>query len=272
MGDHGRLAQLEEESVGFADRLREALEPGWADFPGRVGFAAWNLDEREPVLFGARRVVNPASTIKVLVMLTALREVQRGGLALDTEVRIPDERVGGAGVLKDLPGLRCLELADAVTLMITISDNTATNAVIEAVGFEAIGELAAELGCEGTQVQRLLMRVRDPGRNTTCALDQARILDALARGTVLSPQLTDHALGVLSRQQVRDRLPALLPEGARCWNKTGEIDGSRHDVALIGDQERPRAVVAVLVDELADHRAGVDRIAGLGLRVYAALD
>ncbi|GAA2791978.1 serine hydrolase [Saccharopolyspora taberi] len=257
--------------MGFADRLRTALEPGWADFPGRAGFAAWDLEEREPVLFGAERVVHPASTIKVLIMLAALREVQEGRLALDAEVELPADRVGGSGVLKELPSVRQMSLVDLITLMIVISDNAATNAVVEAVGFAAINDRAAEFGCQGTQVQRLLMRVEDPGTNTTCALDQARILDRLATGAALSPELTRHALGVLARQQVRDRLPAQLPDGARCWNKTGELSDVRHDVALIGD-DRPRAVVAVLVDELALAAPRVcARIAELGLRVFQSL-
>lgn len=264
--------------MGFAQRLEASLDEAWREFPGRVGFAAWDLDERVPVLLGAEREVHPASTIKVLVMIAALREVQAGRFALGTEVPLPAQRAGGFGVLRELPGVQRLTIADLITLMIVISDNAATNAVIDTVGFPAIASCAADLGCVATKVERRLMDVDAPGRNTTCALDQARILDRLATGRALPVQLTAHALGVLSRQQVRDRLPAALPGEARCWNKTGEIRGSRHDVALIGDV-RPRAVVAVLVDELTDEpsRRGAgpgpvyDRIADLGLRVFRAL-
>ncbi|GAA0536776.1 serine hydrolase [Saccharopolyspora thermophila] len=262
--------------MGFAERLRAEL--AWDGFPGRVGFAAWALDEREPVLVGAERVVRAASTIKVLVMITALRAVCSGRIGLDTEVELPAERVGGSGVLRELPSVRRISLRDLVTLMIIISDNAATNAMIDVVGLDAIRDCAADLGCTDTRVERRLMDVDAPGRNETTALDQARVLDALARGAALPPDLTDHALGVLARQQVRDRLPALLPEGARCWNKTGELEGLRHDVGLIGT-DRPRAVVAVLVDELTDERSArgsrggpaCDAIAELGRAVYRSL-
>ncbi|MCI2417576.1 class A beta-lactamase-related serine hydrolase [Saccharopolyspora sp. K220] len=262
--------------MGFAQRLRAEL--AWDGFPGRVGFAAWDLDEREPVLVDAERVLHAASTIKVLIMITALRAVHAGRVGLDTEVELPAERAGGFGVLRQLPSISRISLRDLITLMIVISDNAATNAVIEVVGFEAIRDCAADLGCTATRVVRRLMDVNAPGRNETTALDQARVLDALARGVALPPDLTEHALDVLSRQQVRDRLPALLPDGVQCWNKTGELLGSRHDVGLIGT-DRPRAVVAVLVDELTDersstdHRGGpaIDRIAALGLAVHRAL-
>lgn len=264
--------------MGFAERLEASLNEAWREFPGRVGFAAWDLDERIPVLTGAEREVHPASTIKVLIMITALRAVQEGRFALDTEIPLPAERAGGFGVLRELSGVDRLTIADLITLMIVISDNAATNAVIDAVGFPALADCAADLGCVATKVERRLMDVHAPGRNTTSALDQARILDRLATGRALPVELTVHALDVLSRQQVRDRLPASLPGEARCWNKTGEIQGARHDVALIGD-ERPRAVVAVLVDELTDERSRRgsgrspvhDRIADLGLRVFRAL-
>ncbi|MFR9728238.1 serine hydrolase [Saccharopolyspora sp. MS10] len=256
--------------MGFAHRLEHAIAPLWAEFPGRVGFAAWDLDEREALLRGARREVRAASTIKVLVMITALRAVRDGDLDLGSEIPLPAQRAGGAGVLRELSGVDRMTLGDLITLMIVISDNAATNAVIDTVGLPAIAGCAADLGCTATKVERRLMDVRAPGRNTTCALDQALILDRLATGRALPAGLTAHALDVLSRQQIRDRLPAKLPGEARCWNKTGEISGSRHDVALIGD-ERPRAVVAVLVDELTGAEPVRDRIAALGLAVFRAL-
>ncbi|KAA5838363.1 serine hydrolase [Saccharopolyspora hirsuta] len=262
--------------MGFAERLRADLAA--ADLPGRVGFAAWDLAEREPVLLGAERVVPAASTIKVLVMITALRAVQAGRIGLDDPLDLPAERVGGAGLLRQLRSIERISLRDLITLMIVISDNAATNAVIDAVGFDAIRDCAADLGCTGTRVERRLMHHHEPGRNETTALDQARVLDRLAGGAALPPDLTEHALGVLAEQQVRDRLPARLPAGATCWNKTGELLGLRHDVGLIG-ADRPRAVIAVLVDELTDERSlsdyrggpACDAIAALGRSAFDAL-
>jgi beta-lactamase class A len=262
--------------VGFAERLRGTLD--WSGFPGRVGFAAWHLAEREPVTWYPDRPVHSASTIKVLILIAALREVRQAALALDRELPLPDPgaRAGGSGVLRDLTGVRRMSLRDLLTLMIVISDNVATNAVIDAVGFAAINECGRELGCTATHIERHLM---DSGGKVTSALDQARVLDRLASGTALPNELTRYALGLLHRQQVRDRLPALLPEGAWCWNKPGELLGVRHDVGLIGTGPQPRAVVAVLVDELADEHSrrsyqggpACRAIAEIGRSVYQAL-
>lgn len=238
--------------MGFADRLRRSLD--WSGFPGRVGFAAWDLTEREPVTWHADRPVHPASTIKVLILMAALREVHRGRLTLDRELPLPepDERAGGSGVLWELPGVRTMIVRDLLTLMVVISDNAATNVVIDAIGFPAINKCAHDLGCTATSIERHLMH---SGGKTTIALDQAVLLDRLASGDALPADLTRVALDMLSRQQVRDRLPARLPDGTRVWNKPGELAGLRHDVGLIGTGPRPRAVVAVLVDQLGDDRS-----------------
>lgn len=206
------------------------------------------------MLQGATRQVLAASTVKVLVMITVLRGVEAGRFRLDTEIELPVHRAGGSGVLRELHGVTAMQVGDLLRLMIVVSDNAATNALLDLVGFGAVGECGDELGATGTVVMRRLMDVHAPGRNVTTALDQAWVLDRLARGRALGRDGTEFALGVLARQQVRDRLPALLPDGSRCWNKTGEVRGLRHDVGLIGDR-RPRVVIAVLVDGLTDERS-----------------
>jgi beta-lactamase class A len=266
--------------MGFAARLRASL-PDFAHLPGRVAVAAWDLDEREPVMCAAERGVPAASTIKVLILVAALREVHEGRWNHDALVELPKDRVGGFGVLRELTSVSRMSLRDVLTLMVVMSDNVATNLVIDALGFDAINACAQDLGCTGTRVERRLFddEARQRGLdNVTTALDQACVLDRLSRGEALPWPLTRHALKVLSRQQVRDRLPALLPESAGCWNKTGDQDALRHDVGLIGRGSRPQAVVAVLVDGLTDERSrGVHGgpacafIGEVGARVFAAL-
>lgn len=253
--------------MAFAEALVQ--QAPWREFPGRLALAAWHLREREPVLVDEERVVHAASTIKTLPLIAALRAVERGELHLDSEMPAPTARVGGSGVLKDL---RCrrLPLGDLLTLMIVISDNTATNAVLDLVGFTAVDDVARELGCSDTRVQRHLMATDEPGVLETTALDQARVLDRLATGHALAPEASRYALRTLSCQHVRDRLPAELPERARSWNKTGEIIGHRHDVALLGRDE-PECVVAVLTDRLDDERTACTHIAGIGRAAFAAL-
>lgn len=230
------------------------------------------------------RPVAAASTIKVLILITALRRVQGGLMALDERLALPApaDRAGGTGVLRELPSVRELAVADLLNLMIVVSDNAATNVILDRVGLAEVNQCARALGCTATSLQRHLMDYQAKARgqdNITTALDQARVLDALATGRALDRELTGYALDALSRQQVRDRLPAHLPASARCWNKTGEQRGLRHDVGLIGVGNQPQAVVAVLVDGLTDERSrggyrggpACELIAGIGAAVYRAL-
>ncbi|MFC7340093.1 serine hydrolase [Saccharopolyspora griseoalba] len=262
--------------MGYAARFEQELDG--IPLPGRVGIATWHLGEREPVLRGAEQQVHSASTIKVIVMIAALRAVRDGRLDLDGMVDLPLRRAPGTGVLVEMPSVSRMSLRDLVNLMIVVSDNAATNAVIDQVGFDAIAGCATDLGCAATRIERHIADVDAPGALRTTALDQARVMAALADGAALPAELTAHALDVLARQQVIDRLPALLPEEARFWNKTGEIKGLRHDVALIG-RARPEVVLAVLVDQLTDpistkgYRGGPGAAASsaIGLAAWRAL-
>lgn len=263
--------------MGYAARFESELAR--LDLAGRVGIASWDLDEDQPVLRGAEVEVHSASTIKVLVMIAALRAVAERRLDLDEPVDLPQERTRGTGVLFEIPSVPAMSLRDLINLMIVVSDNAATNAVIDEVGFPAIAECAADLGCTGTRVERHIMDTEAPGVLQTTALDQARVMAALAGGQALPRELTEHALAVLSRQQVVDRIPLRLPENARCWNKTGEIKGLRHDVALLSAGDTPQVVLAVLVDQLTDavstkgYRGGdgVEAIAAVGEAAWRAM-
>ena len=132
-----------------------------------------------------------------------------------------------------------LPVGELLDLMITLSDNDATNALLDLVGLGAVDRLCPELGMGRTSVRRRLM---DPeaaraGRdNTTCAADLARVLVLLRRGELLPPAQTALALDVLAAQQFLDGLPALLPAGVWHGNKTGELhrDTARHDAGRDG--------------------------------------
>ncbi|SFT01176.1 beta-lactamase class A [Saccharopolyspora flava] len=255
--------------MGYAARFEAEL--AGLEFPGRVGIASWDLREGVPVLRGAEVEKHSASTIKVLVMIAALRAVADGRLDLDRLVELPRERIRGTGVLFEMPSVAAVSLRDLIALMIVVSDNGATNAVIDEVGFPAIADCIADLGCTGTRVERHIMDTESPGLLQTTALDQARVMAALAGGEALPARQTEHALDVLARQQVVDRIPLRLPENARCWNKTGEIKGLRHDVALLSTDDTPQVVLAVLIDRLTDPVSTKGYRGGDGVEAAAAI-
>lgn len=207
------------------------------------------------------RVVPAASTIKVPILITALEQVALGGLTLDQPVPIGPDRVGGSGALSLLPSVTELPLVEALRLMIALSDNDATNAVIALVGLEPVGQTCRRLRLAQTHLRRALMdfAASDAGiDNVTCALDLAQVMARLRAGEALPEAETVVALDLLAEQQFLDGLPALLPEGVTHANKTGELSGVRLDMALVEHGGR-WAAVAVTATGLMVPSGGVDR-------------
>lgn len=263
--------------AGLAAAVREALRRVPA--PGTVHLAAWTSEDaaEDRVLLRARQPVPAASTIKVPILAAALREVAAGRIALDQRITVPAQRVGGSGVLQAIPGVQELTVADLLTLMIIVSDNAATNIVIDLLGMDAVNSFCEELGLTATVLRRVMMDLdaRSRGReNTTSALDQANLLAALGWGDVLDDELRAYALRSLRQQQFNEGLPALLPDEAVIAHKTGELAGVRHDVGILTGPRGQQAVVAVLVCGPATPNAAREAlhlIAAIGEATWRAL-
>ncbi|MEW6217720.1 MAG: serine hydrolase, partial [Candidatus Bipolaricaulota bacterium] len=190
-----------------------------------------------------------ASVIKLAIAWEAFREAEAALLHLDETVSIPPgAAVGGTGVLQLLSPRLSLTWRDLVTLMLVVSDNTATNLLIDRLGFDAINATARSLGLTQTVLQRKMMdfAARASGReNYMSAADAARLLAMLAAGAHrqddassggqearLSPDSGKELLAILERQQFNHKLPALLPP-VRCAHKTGELPGLEHDAGIV---------------------------------------
>lgn len=216
---------------------------------GRVGLVARALATGEEIQWGAGERFPAASLIKLPVLVEALRQQQEGALSLDETVPIrPEDRVGGFGVLKEMPSLATLSLRDLLGLMIVVSDNTAANLCIARVGMAAVNSACRSLGFGGTILQRKMMDVnaRERGQdNFTTPADMAALLEMLAAGRILTPAGCAFAIEIMKRQQVNDRLPLLLPAGTAVAHKTGELNGVRHDVGIVYAPAGPVVVAAL---------------------------
>lgn len=251
-------ARLEAAAAGSPGRLRVAVvaDDGWS----------WSSD--------ADLVAPSASTIKVPILVAALRAVERGDLDLETRVPLPQNPVGGAGPLSLLPSVTSLPLLELLRIMIALSDNDATNAVVdhaELLTSDWLSDVLAEVPTTHTALRRRLMDFAAAERglqNETTAADLVAVMVALRQGRLLEPDLTEVALGILREQQDRAGLPGYLPDDVLVASKTGEIVGVRADVALLERGHRWVAV-AVLADDLVDAH-GVDRGTEV-IPVFAAL-
>jgi beta-lactamase class A len=219
-------------------------------------------------------IIRPAaSVIKVPILIDLYARHQTGEIDLDERVAVQDKDiVGGAGVLFELHRGLELTLRDLGILMTVISDNVASNLLIERLGMDRINDRIRLIGMPNTILGRKFMI--DPNalhaKNFTTAHDMAICMARLHAGQLLDPVHSAEVIDILKRQQYREKIPLLLPETVPVAHKTGEISGTRHDVALIYLPQFAYAL-GCLTWDLADVLAGDRAIATLSKRLYDVL-
>jgi beta-lactamase class A len=178
-----------------------------------------------------------ASISKVGLLLEVLRQVEAGPLHLEDEVTVDveaDEQARlGSGILMHLHrGLR-VTLGDLCELAINLSDNVASNLLIERVGMEAVNANLQALGLVSTRLSHRFedfVALRSPEQNPVTAAELASLFARLYRRELPG---SDLALGYLRRCSAGTRLPLYLPEAATTYHKTGTLRGIVHDGGII---------------------------------------
>src|SRR3989454_5312209 len=189
-----------------ADSLDSQVKAALASFKGKVSLFAKNLDAGQTYAFGADDRVRTASTIKVAVMIEAFGRVAEGRAKWTDELVLTKAaRYGGSGVLPELAdGLR-LTLRDCVNLMMLISDNTATNMVLDDLKTDAVNARMNSLGFKSTRIMRRVgsggesKEGKDPdnkrfGLGATTPREMVEILAKLDRGEIISPAASKEML------------------------------------------------------------------------------
>lgn len=227
----------------------EQIERAIERFAGDVALAWYDFRSSEHLFLDADRVLPAASLIKLPILAAALRAVHTGTLDLAKRyaIRIRD-RAGGSGVIKTLRRGLHLTVEDLLTLMITVSDNSATNRVIDLVGLDAINAFCRASGWEHTTLigplqqppERQTEAQRAGQRNETSAADMLGVLLQLERGDLLPPTETALARRILLAQEFREGMGRYLPLDERAFeeplqlaSKSGWLPGVRHDAGIV---------------------------------------
>jgi beta-lactamase class A len=259
----------------------DALTALVRNFRGVIGVAVTDLASGEEVALHGDQRFPTASTIKVAVMVEAWRQIAAGRLSLDTPLLLEEnEKVGGAGVLRDLQAGIALPVRDLLHLMIALSDNTATNLLVARLGTANVDAMLDGLGLGETRLFRPTFRdgradvlpelEREYGLGMTTPREMARLMALIAEGRAVSVEASAAMLATLRRQQDRAMIPRLLPSDGsiEIGNKTGTDqeklpcpDGTRGqvraDVAIVTGSNL-RYVIAIFARHVADQRKSVD--------------
>lgn len=166
-----------------------------------------------------------ASLIKIPLMVVALNAVKEGKIALDKEVVINKEDIApGSGILKYNKLPKKFSLLRILEYMITQSDNTAANKIIDILGREYINETFSKLNLVHTQLNRKILdfKARNRGiENYTSCKDLVYLLEMLYHHRLLNRGYSELMLSFLINQKIEDRIPKYIPANTVVANKTG---------------------------------------------------
>jgi beta-lactamase class A len=237
-----------------ADTAVMALERLARAFDGTLAVCARDETTGATVNLESDREMPTASVIKLAVLVTVFERARARELSLDDRRAIRDrERIGGSGVIKELSAGTELSIRDLATYMVVVSDNMATNLLIDAAGgVEAVNRFVHdELRLPAITLHRKLMEPAGSGPLALAApRDLVALLGGLLAGRVVSPAASQEMLGMLARQQYLDQVPRLFDRAQlvddsggdgriRVACKTGWIDGVRADTGVVWFDSRP---------------------------------
>ena len=255
----------------YAERLTllDGIESVVKKEPGIFSVAVIDLRTGQELLFNSRPL-RSASLIKLFIMAEVFARFRTCELSPNqTLCFLESDRVDG-GLLQDMPSGTFHSIRDLTEIMITESDNIATNLLLRLLGEEAINQRAGALGASDTVLRRRMMdfAAAASGReNLTSVADVCRLLQKLYRGECVDPQADQSMLEILGRQTDRCKIPFHLPPGTLCQNKTGELPGAEHDAGIIHGPAGPYAL-AVMSDGLPAPEQGCQAVAKLSRVVY----
>jgi len=256
-----------------AQTLDERVKPLVGAFKGKVSLFAKNLDTGETYALNPDERVRTASTIKIAVMIEAFARVAEGKAKWTDEVVLTKEKkVSGSGILGELSDGLKLTLRDAVNLMMILSDNTATNLVLDVLTTDAVNARMESLGFKQIKINRKVgsggesTAGKDPenkkfGLGVTTPREMVLIMEKLERGEVINPAVSKEMIELMKREQGRNAL------GRSLWSvpmasKYGALDRLRSAVGILYTK-KGRIAMAISCDDMPETMWSVDNPAYL---------
>jgi beta-lactamase class A len=242
---------------------------------GAMGVAIVDLTDGHKYLLHANDVFPQASSIKICVLAELYRQAQQGKLKLtDLYTVNAADLVADSDIMGGLtPGVTRITLRDLATMMVAVSDNSATNVLIDRVGMDNVNAFLASQGLRETKLRRKMMDLKAAGEgreNVSTPAEMARLLSALYNGEILDKEMTADFFKVLSTHK-DSWIPRDLPDDLKIADKPGALEGVRNDSGVIFVDHRPY-ILCVMSTYLRRERDGEDAIANISLAAWRMFD
>ncbi|MFH1339209.1 MAG: serine hydrolase [Candidatus Omnitrophota bacterium] len=228
--------ELEKQRAAWAI-LEKEIEKECGGFNGEATIVIKNLNKGWQILINQHELFPSASLVKVPIMAACFYAANDGKIRLEDTLRLKASHVvGGLGPLKNMPVGAEFTVRKLIELMISESDNTATNVLIDYLGFDYLNSSFEKLGLKDTNISRKIMdlRSRDRGiENFTSASDLTYLFEEIYNERLINKAYSQMCLEFLRKQKINDRIPAKLPGYVAAAHKTGLERGICHDAGIV---------------------------------------
>jgi beta-lactamase class A len=263
------------------DHLRQSLADVEQRLDGVMGVAVLDLNSGQKLLIRPDEVFPQASSIKIAVLAELYHQAQQSAHGVSGKATLTDRYVlRAADIVPDssilgglTPEVSALTNRDLATIMVAVSDNSATNVLIDRVGMDNVVRLTQSLGLAHTQLRRKMMDLQAAAQgreNISTPREMMELLEQLYRGKVIEPPLLDDFFNVLATNK-NSWIPRDLPVDLKVANKPGELEGVRNDSGIVFLKNRPY-VICIMTTYLANERAGEEAIARISRLAFDLFD
>jgi len=257
------------------EKLGSKIEQVDRKLDGVMGVAIEDLTSGEHYSLHEDEVFAQASSIKITVLANLYLQAQQGKLKLtDLYTVQTSDLVADSDIMNGLtPGVTRITLRDLATMMVAVSDNSATNVLIDRVGMPNVNAMLDAVSLPHTRLRRKMMDLEaaKQGReNVSTPREMMNLLDAIYHGKLLNKEFTEDFFKMLSTNK-QSFIPRDLPADLRIANKPGELEAVRNDSGIVFVEGRPY-VICVMTAFLSNERDGEEAIRRVSLESWRMFD
>lgn len=269
------VAEPDNKLVILEKNLLRQLQTISENTDGVVGLAIKDLNTGHSFLLNEREIFPQASSIKITILLEVLKQAEEGRLRLDEFLELrPEAKVGGGHILFYLgnPSLK-LSVKDLCVLMVVLSDNTATNLLIDRVGMKTVNDRLSALGLTQTRLKRKMMDLSaalEGRENVSTPLEMMTLLEKIWKQNILNEIYRKEFFDILAIPK-DSPLQQAVPEGIMVADKPGELEAVRCDSGVVMLKKHPY-VICVMTTYLSPQTDGNAFIRKIGQLVYRHFD
>jgi beta-lactamase class A len=287
--------------------LKEVITEEAKGFNGVIGVSVKNLDTGEYAEVNGDMLFPTASVFKVPVIVEFFRQIDNNRIKIEDQTLLREkDKVPGSGILKELSEGMPVSYKDLLSLMMIVSDNTATDIIVKKVGFENINNTMRELGLNDTKVTKYCRQIlfdlvglnnleleemtinvfneatenryysgswslKTKDNNVSTPKEMTRLLELITEGKAASEESCQKILEIMAKCQTGPyRIPKYLPsKEVILQRKTGSLPGIRNDVGIITIKERGKIyIISCFTREAENNYEAEEVIARISQKVY----